>query len=39
MLENLKSFYFGMIQHHELAVILSFLTIFLIVLLMSRIDI
>ena len=37
MLENLKSFYFEMIQHHELAVILGFLTIFLIILLMSRI--
>ncbi|MGQ4006419.1 mechanosensitive ion channel [Francisellaceae bacterium CB300] len=35
MLENLKSFYLEMIQHHELAVILSFSTIFLIVLFIS----
>ncbi|MGQ4003455.1 hypothetical protein QIW57_01615 [Francisellaceae bacterium CB52] len=35
MLENLKSFYFEMIKHHELAVILSFSTIFLIVLFIS----
>ena len=35
MLENLKSFYFAIINHHELAVVLSFSTIFLIVLLLS----
>ena len=35
MIENLKSFYFEMVNHHELAVILSFSTIVLIVLFLS----
>ena len=35
MLENLRLFYLNIVEHHELFVILSFLTIILIVLLIS----